>query len=289
MDRVTCMEAFVRVADAGSFAEAARRWGRSKAVVSKYVGQLEGHLGLRLLHRTTRSVSLTDAGRAHYERTQQVLTLLSESEAQLRADHVAPRGLLRVTAPPGFLSKFRTVVINEFLARFPAVELEIDLTHRMVDLVEERIDVAIRLTRPVDSSLIARKLAPAPLILVASPDYLARRGTPSDASELRDHDCLVDTNFRFQNRWPVQGSVVEVSGPVRGNSPILVRNLALDGLGITMTPAMLVDDRLEDGSLVEVLPGSVDTDWSVYAVTSQRRHLPARARVFLEHLRRIGR
>lgn len=284
MDRLTSIEAFVRVADAGSFAGAARSWGRSRAVMSKYVSQLEEHLGVRLLHRTTRSVSLTDAGRVHVERCRQILTLLDESEAQLRADHVAPRGLLRVTAPPGFLSKYRQVVISDFLKRFPEVELEIDLTHRMVDLVEERIDVAIRLTRPGDSSLIARRLAPAPLVLVASPTYLERAGVPSTPGDLAGHACLVDTNFRFRNRWPVGGVVVEVGGPARANSPLLVRDLALDGLGIALTPALLVEEALADGTLVEVLPGEVDTDWSVWAVTSDRRHLPARARAFLDHL-----
>lgn len=215
--------------------------------------------------------------------------MLAEAEGQLRADHVAPRGALRITAPPGFVSRHREAVLTSFLVRYPAVRLEIDLTHRLVDLVEERIDVALRLTRPVDSSLVARRLGPAPLVLVAAPAYLARAGAPQAASALADHACLVDTNFRFQGRWPLaeggRSRIVEVHGPVRANSPLLVRDLAVDGLGIAMVPRMLVEEELVDGRLVEVLPGSVDIEWSVYAVTSQRRHLPARARAFIEHAR----
>ena len=289
MDRITCMDAFVRVVDAGSFAEAARRWGRSKAVVSKYVGQLEDHLGLRLLQRTTRSLGLTDAGRSHYERSQQILALLAESEAQLREDHVAPRGLLRVTAPPGFLSLHRQSMVSGFVRRYPDVVLELDLTHRMVDVVEERIDVALRLTRPDDSTLVARRLAPAPLVLVAAPSYLAGAQPLGRVADLARHPCVVDTNMRWQHRWPLwddgQERVVEVRGPVRANSPVLVRGAAVDGLGVAMVPRMLVDGFLADGRLVEVLPGAVRAAWSVWALTSERRHLPARARVFIEHVR----
>lgn len=289
MDRLTSLEAFVRVADAGSFAEAARRWGRSKAAVSKYVAQLEAHLELRLFQRTTRSISLTEVGRAHYERSKQVLALLEESEAVVRAGQVEPRGPLRVTAPPGFLSVYRQVVVVELLERYPEIELEIDLTHRFVDLVDERIDVAIRLTRPDDSSLIARRLGPAPLVLVASPDYLARAGAPEHPDALARHRCLLDTNFRFNPRWPfhVDGRrfSVEVDGPIRANSPILVSELARDGLGVALTPRMLVADDLAAGRLEEVLPGTVDTEWSVFAVTSQRRLLSASTRAFIDHLR----
>lgn len=291
MDRLECMEAFVRVVEAGSFTEAGRRWGRSKAAVSKYVGQLEDHLGVRLLRRTTRTLSLTDAGRAHLEPCRQVLGLLDESERQLQAEHAAPRGRLRVTAPPGFVSRYRREILTDFLRRQPLVELELDLTNRMVDLVEARIDVAIRLTKPDDSSLVARRLGPAPLVLVASPAYLAAHGTPTCPTQLADHPCLLDTNFRFHPRWPFrvgkQRLVVEVSGPLRVNSPLPVRDLALDGLGVGLTPRLLVEEHLASGALVELLPGTVDTDWSVWAVTSERRHLSARARVFIEHLQEV--
>ena len=288
MDRVTCMEAFVRVVDAGSFSEAARRWGRSKAVVSKYVGQLESHLDVRLLNRTTRSVGLTDAGRAHYERTSVILNMLEESEAQLRANHVKPRGVLRVSAPPGLFAIHGRGLIAPFIQKYPEVEVELDLTHRLIDLVEERIDVAIRLTQPEDSSLIARRLADAPLMLVASPAYLARCGTPSHPFDLTGHDCIVDTNHRFVGRWPFKLDGTAVTVPVRAlakvNSPTLLRDMAMDGLGIGLLPRMVAHAAVEGGELVEVLPDTLDVRWSLWAITSHRRHLPLRARVFIEYL-----
>lgn len=287
IDRLTTIEAFVRVAEARSFSRAAQRWGRSRAVVSKYVQQLEAHLGVPLLRRTTRSVSLTDAGRTHLDRCHQILGLVDEAEAELRAAHLQPAGMLRVTAPPGFMAVHHAAVITDFLAQQPQIRIELDLTHRMVDLVEERIDIAIRLTRPTDSSLVARRLAPAPLVLVRTP----AAALPAHPTELRDHPCILDTNFRFHPRWPFRidgvSFSVEVDGPVRVNSPLHVRDLVLGGLGIGLVPRMLVADALSDGRLVEILPGTVDAGWSIYAVTSQRRQLSARTRAFIHHLREV--
>lgn len=289
MDRITTMEAFVRVVDAGSFAEAARQWGRSKAAVSKYVGQLEEHLGLRLLRRTTRSLGVTDAGRAHYEQCTQVLALLEESEAQLRADHLALRGPLRVSAPPAFVALHWRALTLRFVEEHPEVQLELDVTQRLVDLAEERVDVAIRLTRPDDSTLVARRLAPAPLVLAASPAYLSERGSPRAPKDLRAHDCIVDTNMRFHSRWPFHHDgkkvTVAVKAKVLTNSAIVVRDLALDGLGVGLMIRMVAAEALSTGRLVEVLEGRVAAEWSVYAITSQRRHQPARARAFIEHMR----
>ncbi|MFZ1862672.1 MAG: LysR family transcriptional regulator, partial [Polyangiales bacterium] len=187
MDRLLAMEAFVRVVDAGSFSAAARQWGRSKAVVSKYVSALEEHLGVQLLRRTTRSLSLTEAGRAYRERCADVLGEIDAVEASLREDLAAPRGLLRVTAPPGLASHYLEIMTKDFVERFPDITIDLDLTHRMVDLVEEHIDVAIRVTDPRDSSLVARRIAPAPILAVAAPSYLRRRGTPKKPADLRDH------------------------------------------------------------------------------------------------------
>ncbi|MCB9742922.1 MAG: LysR family transcriptional regulator [Alphaproteobacteria bacterium] len=290
MDKLQSMEAFVRVVDAGSFTEAARRWGRSKASVSQSLSQLEEHLGVRLLRRTTRRMSLTEAGRAHLEVCRQVLSLVDESEQQLHAEHAAPRGVLRVTAPPGVLSVRREALITDFIARYPALQLELLVTHRMLDLVEERVDVAIRLTQPEDSALIAQRLAPAPLSLVAAPAWLAKRPPITHPSQLADLPCICDTNFRFHPRWPfrVNGErvEVEVSGPVRADNPLLVKGLVADGLGVGLVPRMLLERDLAEGRLVELLPGAVDAGWSVWAVTHQRRRRPERARVFIEHLKR---
>ena len=297
MDRLVAMEAFVRVADAGSFSAAARQWGRSKAVVSKYVNALETHLGVQLLRRTTRSLSLTEAGRAYRERCTNVLGEIQALEASLREEVAAPRCPLRLTAPPGFASHYLDVMTTHFLARFPEVTIDLDLTHRMVDLVEEDIDVAIRITDPRDSSLVARRLAPAPIVAVAAPSYLRRRGTPKNPTDLRDHDCLVDTNFRDQQRWRFRTSdkenakteTITVTGPLRVNNPDAVRELAEAGLGIGLVPHFVASDALEAGRLREVLKGRVAFRWSILAVYPRRRYLPLRVRAYIDHLaERIG-
>lgn len=297
MDRLVAMEAFVRVADAGSFSAAARHWGRSKAVVSKYVNALEAHLGVQLLRRTTRSLSLTEAGRAYRERCTNVLGEIQALEASLREDIAAPRGPLRVTAPPGFASHYLGVMTKDFLARFPEVTIDLDLTHRIVDLVEEDIDVAIRITDPRDSSLVARRLAPAPIVAVAAPSYLRRRGTPKHPTDLRDHDCLVDTNFRDQQRWRFRPGdkangkteTITVTGPLRVNNPDAVREMAEAGLGIALVPHFVASDALQAGRLRQVLKGRVAFQWSILAVYPRRRYLPLRVRAYIDHLaERIG-
>ena len=285
------MEAFVRVVDAGSFTAAARRWGRSKAVVSKYVAALEAHLDVALLHRTTRSLNLTDAGSAYHDRCAALLGELESMEASLHDDHVAPRGVLRVTAPPGFAASYLAQITSDFVARFPQVTLDLDLTHRMVDLVAEGIDVAVRVTDPEDSSLVARRLAPAPIVAVASPVYLAVRGRPRRPSDLARHDCLVDTNFRGQQRWRFQhkgrAQTVSVGGPFRVNSPLTIRELAIAGHGIALSPAFVVADALAAGDLVEVLKGKVAFNWSIFAVYPRRRFTSGRVRAFVDHLAEV--
>lgn len=288
MDRLTSMEAFVRVVNAGSFTGAAREWGRSKGALSKYVAELEDHLGVQLLQRTTRAMRLTETGRDYYARCVDLLGELAAAEASVRDAHVSPRGWLRVTAPPGFAERFDDVLTHAFVQKHPGVRVELVLTHRLVDLVEEGFDVAIRVTAPRDSSLVARRLAPAPLRAVASPSYLERHGTPAEPADLVRHACLVDTNFRERGRWRFEvGSkpvTVDVDGPFRINSPTAVRDLAALGHGVALVPAFLVEDQLERGELVEVLPGMPAFDWSIFAVYPRRRHLPARVRAFVDHL-----
>lgn len=288
MDRLVCMEAFVRVAEAKSFAGAARHWGRSTTVVSKYIAQLEKHLGLMLLRRTTRSVALTEAGREHYETCRQLLERLAEAEAQLQACDTAPSGLLRISAPAGLLTMGDPPVLASFLKQHPGIELDIDVSQRMIDLIEDRIDVAIRVTEPKDSGLVARRLAPAPLILVASPAYLEAQGTPQDPMQLRDHQCLVDGDG-LQNRWPLrvdgQAKTIEVQGPLRSNDLPTLMHAAAQGFGIALVPEAVARPELHRGTLVEVLPGRIALSWSMWAVTVEGRRIPRRARALIDHLK----
>jgi len=288
MNRLVSMEAFVRVVDAGGFSAAGRTWGRSKAVVSKYVSQLEEHLGVALLRRTTRSLSVTDAGRAYHRRCTELLSELEAIEASVRDDVQTPRGNLRITAPPGFADRYLNIMTTQFNARFPQITIDLDLTHEMVDMVEREVDVAIRITNPRDSSLVARKLAPAPRVLVAAPAYLAAHGTPKRSRDLVNHDCIVDTNFREQQRWKFtfrgKSETVAVSGAFRVNSPTAVRDLAIAGHGVALIPEFVVADALEAGTLRPLLPGRLAQSWSIYAVHLRRRYVPARVRAFVDHM-----
>lgn len=290
MDRLTCMEAFVRVADAPGFAEAARRWGRSKAVVSKYVAHLEQQLGVALFQRSTRAVSLTEAGQTHYDSCRELLELLRVSEERLKSEHAAPQGPLRVSAPPGFFTGSRSDVLASFLRAYPEVRLRLAVTNRLTDLVDERIDVAVRVTKPEDSSLIARRIAPLHMAVVASPAYLGARGMPDTVHDLAEHDGIVDESVSFRSRWPFRTAdgptVVEVRGHANTNDPFTGADLALAGLGVALLPFMLVAPMVQQGRLVELFPDQFDASASVYAVTSQREHLPASARTFIDHLKR---
>ena len=288
MDRLTAMEALVRVVEAGSFSAAARQWGRSKAVVSKYVSALEGHLGVELIRRTSRSLSLTQAGRTYHRRCRELLGEIDDLESLMRDERLALRGTLRITAPPEFVAMYLHLMTTAFLERHPEVCIDLDLTHRMVDLVEEGIDLAIRATDPDDSSLVARRIVPSPILALASPSYLAARGEPETPSDLLQHACLVDTNFRDQQRWrfEVDGRAVtvNVSGPVRANSPSVIRDLAVAGHGIALSPLFMVSSELSDGRLREILPGMVTFQWWILAVYPRRRYLTARVRTYIDHL-----
>ncbi len=185
----------------------------------------------------------------------------------------------------------RPSLVASFLRRFPDVKLDLDVNSSIVGLVEERIDVAIRVTRPDDSSLIARKIAPVPFVLVASPRYLEHHGTPGHPDDLIAHQCLADGKFRHRPRWPfkIDGRAfrVNVDGPVRANDSLMIVDLALEGIGIALVPRPLAQPHLLSGALIEVLAGTVDLCWSAYAVTSQKKLQPRRVLAFIEHLRRF--
>jgi DNA-binding transcriptional LysR family regulator len=282
------IRAFVQVFDAGGFSAAARQHGRSKALLSKYVTDLEDYLGVRLMNRTTRKLSLTEAGEAYYREASQVLAQLDELDASILEQTEAPRGLLRVSAPRNFGEMILAPAIFKFLAAHAEVTLDLRLEDRFVDLVEEGIDVALRISAAQDSSLIARKICDMQHSAVASPNYLTSHPAPARPEDLRQHWCIVDTNLTGQANWRFvedgETISVHVDGRVRVNSPLSARDAALSGLGVALLPGYLADPLMASGQLVPLLKGFIPTGASLQAVYPHRRHLAGKVRALIDHL-----
>lgn len=282
------IRAFVQVFDAGGFSAAARQHGRSKALLSKYVTDLEDYLGVRLMNRTTRKLSLTEAGEAYYREVSQLLQQLDDLDASISDQTTAPRGLLRISAPRNFGERTLAPAIFAFMIKYPAVSLDLRLEDRYVDLVDEGIDVALRISTLQDSSLIARKIADMRLVIGASPDFLRRHGVPESAEALRTLPCVVDTNLQGQSNWRFVEAgrtvSVHVTGPVRVNSPLAALDAAIAGLGFAALPSYLAEPAIAQGKLMAVLQNSVPDGQTLQAVYPHRRHLAGKVRALIDHL-----
>lgn len=289
MDRFAPMEIFVAVVEAGGIGAAADRLGLAKSAVSRRLAELESRLGATLIHRTTRRLNLTDDGRAFYERSVAILADLDEAEAAVRQAHGALTGRLRVTLPQSFGLLHLAPLIQAFMERHPDLRFELDFNDRQADLVQEGFDLAIRIARLEDSSLIARRLAPIRSGVYASPDYLARRGTPAAAADLKAHDCLVYSNPRDPDLWTYtgpDGRPGSVRVPVRlaASSGEFLLRAALAGQGLVRSPTFFVHAALKAGSLVPVLANHAWPELSAYAVYPPTRHLSRRVRAFIDYL-----
>jgi DNA-binding transcriptional LysR family regulator len=282
------IRAFVQVFDAGGFSSAARQYGRSKALLSKYVTDLEDYLGVRLMNRTTRKLSLTEAGEAYYREASQLLQQLDDLDASISDQTSAPRGLVRVSAPRNFGERTLAPAIFEFLKTYPDVSIDLRLEDRYVDLVDEGIDLALRISTMTDSSLIARKIADMRLVIVGAPALVARVGKPKTPDSLRGLPCIVDTNLQGQANWRFveDGKTVSVhvSGPVRVNSPLASLQAATMGLGFAAIPSYLADPAIDSGELVSVLEAFVPDGQTLQAVYPHRRHLAGKVRALIDHL-----
>lgn len=282
------IRAFVQVFDSGGFSAAARQHGRSKALLSKYVTDLEDYLGVRLMNRTTRKLALTEAGEAYYREASILLQQLDDLDASISDQTTAPRGLLRVSAPRNFGEMTLAPVIFGFLAQHPEVTLDLRLEDRFVDLVDEGIDVALRISAMADSSLIARKIADMAAYVVASPEAIARYGRPDLADALRNLPCIIDTNLSGQANWRFieKGKTVSVhvSGPVKVNSPLAAQKAAVAGLGFALLPSYLAEPEIAAGRLVAVLEESMPGTPTLQAVYPHRRHLAGKVRALIDYL-----
>ncbi len=287
MDRMTAMTVFVEVAERGSLTAAAEALDMSRAMVTRYLAEAEDWLGARLLHRTTRRISLTAPGDAALLRFRQMLAIGDELRDELASDNPEPHGLLRVTASVSFGQLHLAAAVADFVQRYPQTRVELLLVDRVVNLVEERVDVAVRISRAIDPQLIARRLAPCRSVMCAAPAYLAARGTPATADALAGHNCLTH-HYVGRSVWQLQRGgrpvSVAVSGNISANEASLLLEAVRAGAGIAMLPMYQIGPLLETGELVEVLPDYEAEVMGLHAVYASRRQLPALTRRFVDFL-----
>ena len=289
MDTLGRMRAYVEIVEAGGYSAAAQKIGRSKALLSKYVRELEDELGTLLINRTTRQFSLTEAGNLYYRSAQEILERIVEAEDSVRESGRGLKGRLRVAAPRSLSGLGFGLPIAEFTKANPEIVLELVLDDRIVDLVDERFDVAIRIGKLQDSSLIARRLTDFKMVICASPKFLEKTCIPSHPKELAGLPAIVDTNWRGRNSWlfkPENGQEfsITVDTVMEVNDPMVCRRVALLGLGITMVPEFSVADDIENGTLVSLVDDFLPRDAGFYAVYAQRRHVPAKVRAFVDFM-----
>ena len=288
MDRLRSMQVFASVVEHGSFVAAADALDLSRPMASKHVKQLETSLGVRLLNRTTRTVSLTEAGRTFYRRCQTIFAEIDAAVAEASDLQVKPRGILRINAPISFGCSPLTPALARFQDRYPDIGVELTLDDHVVDLVDEGYDVAIRIGRLADSTLIARKLAPCTLKVCVSPEYLDQRGQPTSPEDLVDHNCLIYAYSAMGRTWTFSRKrrkfAVSVDGDFRANFGQAVVEAATCGRGIVFEPDFLVRKHLADGSLVHILTDYSTPEYGIYAVHAQNRLVPRKVRILIDWL-----
>ena len=286
MDRLTSMSVFVTVVDQGSFSAAAEQLQLSRATTSKHIAALENCLGGRLLNRTTRRISLTEAGQAYYERCRQILEDVAAAECVVTGFSSEPRGRLRINAPMSFGTRQFADIVAMFCRAYPAIDVELSLNDRFVDVVEEGYDLVIRIAQLKESSLIARKLAPCRVVPCASPDYLKTHGRPLTPEDLEQHRCLHYTYSGAGKSWVLNGPDGEHRIRIRprlsaDNGDVLC-TAARRGLGIALLPTFIVGDAIRAGKLDLVLPAYQPPQIDIYAVYASRKHLSAKVRAFID-------
>lgn len=290
LDRLTSLEVFARVAAVGSLSGAARTMGLSQTMVTKHVAALEARLGTRLFHRTTRRLSITEAGRSYLESSERILADMEAADAAVARERIEPRGLLRVNVPVVFGTRQIAPLIAGFSERHPEVTVELGLNDRLVDLAEEGWDLVIRIGKLRDSSMMARRLAPNRLVVCAAPSYLAKHGTPRSVADLSAHNCLGYTLTQQGSaaEWPfgVDGEIrIQISGTLRANNGDALRAATLAGLGLSRQPTFIVADDLRAGTLVALPLDQPEIQTSaVHAVYLPDRRPPAKVRAFIDFL-----
>lgn len=283
------MRAFTQVVESGSFSAAAARLGLSTTATSRHVAELEAHLHTRLLNRTTRRVSLTESGRAFYERSTQLLADLAEAEQEAQRAAIVPRGTIRLTASVNFGVRHVAPAIAAFLGRHAEVRFDVSLSDRIVDLVEEGFDLGIRIGAPGSDNIVARKLGETRLVPCASPEYLKAHGAPQVPEDLARHNCFTYEYVSPRNLWRFRDASgaersVRVGGNLHSNNGDLLAEAAARGAGVVFEPAFIVGPEVRAGRLVPLLQEFAALPMPIYAVYPSRKHLSAKVRLFVEFL-----
>lgn len=285
------MQVFVSVAESGSFSESARQLGLSQPSISRQVNNLEDYLGVRLLQRTTRRLSLTEAGQVYYEKALQILRDVLEADLSISGFKETPSGLLRISAPHTWAEILISPYLGEFLQKYPDVKIDIESNNTIQDIIEDRLDIVIRVGALQDSSYIAVPLGDVRLVMCATPGYLRKYGIPEKAADLQKHNCIC---FEDYNQYLLnednKSQLVSVAGNVSANTVSVMLSSLLQDIGLTVLPDRLINKYLETGELVEIFPQAdvrvkrLPVD-KIFALYSNRQHLPAKVRVFLDFLR----
>jgi len=288
IDLVATMRVFTAVVESGSFAAAANKLDLSRGMATRYVAQLEAHLGVRLLNRTTRRLSLTEAGNDYYARATQIMALIEDAEGSVTKDVSQPHGTLRITTPAAFGTRHLDRAIAEYVKRYPGVDVDLSTSERMVDLIDEGFDLAVRVAKNIAPGLVARRLTRARMACCASPAYLKKHGSPKTPKELASHNCLLYSNLPQRSNWSFRRKSVEdsvrVSGNLCSNNGDVLLNAALEGLGVIYEPTFVAYEALSQKRLVRVLPDWQTDEMSVFAVYPSRKFLPRKVRTFIDFI-----
>lgn len=288
MDLFQAMKVFAKVAEAGSLSGAARTLDISNPSVTRHISDLESYLNARLFNRSTRRLSLTETGAAYLERCKQLLADLEEATLAASMSAAHPTGTLRITAPVSFAVNYLGSALSDYAQRYPQVTLDVTLSDRVVDLVEEGYDLAIRISRIQDSSLVARQIGSAHQLVCAAPSYLKKHGTPREPKELAHHVCLNYSYLNTRGEWQLfrngKMHAVRVKGALQANNGDLLREAAIAGMGVIVQPSFIVGDAIREKKLVTILRDYRPQDSSIYAVYPSRQHLSAKVRTFVDYL-----
>lgn len=288
MGKLTRMKAFTLVVETGSFSAASERMGISRAAASKYVSQLEAQLGVRLLNRTTRHVSTTESGRIYFERCKEMLHLMDEADDMVTGLSAVPKGTLRISTPSVFAHRHLVPLIREFTGQYPEVKTEIMVSDRLIDLVDEGYDLAIRIAYQHSSDLIGRRLAGCNHVLVASPAYLENAPPLEGHDDLQHHACML-YSFTENNTWPLEKAgkdySVKVSSVFTSNNPEVLLEAAIAGMGVSIMPTFIASEAIRHGKLQTVLDDYQSLKLDIFVVYASRHYLPAKIRVFIDFLK----